>query len=470
MLLSSYIFYGFLLKPALLVILTIVILITYFFGRIIDASQDSIARSRLLWAGVLSNLSFLIYFKYLPFLVQNLNILLKMFHSDIILQVPAAQVSTALSFFIFSSISYLADIYFRMAKSEPNLGHLAVYISFFPKLLQGPIERAKDLLTQLKEPYQFDYAMIRSGLLLFMWGLFQKVVVADRLGIFVDVIYNNPHSYSGLTFPVSTYCYAFQLYYDFSGYTNMALGTASFFNIRLTQNFNRPYLATSITDFWRRWHISLSRWIFDYIFEPLQMRWREWGLRGTATALVVTFLIVGIWHGASWGYVVFGALQGLYMTTSLFWKPYQKKLHKRLGLQKTTLLRIWQTVFTFQIFCFALIFFRAKTINDSLFIIKQTVVGLPVDFSRLIEGRESVFQVLSPGQSPGELLFAFCLMIMVTTFSTIERFQNPNTSQIGGFGWLSKVPLPIRVSMYAVLFFLFAFHGASAQSFIYLQF
>jgi len=158
------------------------------------------------------------------------------------------------------------------------------------------------------------------------------------------------------------------------------------------------------------------------------------------------------------------------MTTSLFWKPYQKKLHKRLGLQKTTLLRIWQTVFTFQIFCFALIFFRAKTINDSLFIIKQTVVGLPVDFSRLIEGRESVFQVLSPGQSPGELLFAFCLMIMVTTFSTIERFQNPNTSQIGGFGWLSKVPLPIRVSMYAVLFFLFAFHGASAQSFIYLQF
>jgi D-alanyl-lipoteichoic acid acyltransferase DltB (MBOAT superfamily) len=470
LLLCSFIFYGFLHKPALLVILTIVILSTYCFGRIINISQDRITRNRLVWAGILTNLSFLIYFKYLPFIVQNMNTLLKMFHSDITLQVPASQVSTALSFFIFSSISYLADIYFRMSKPEPHLGYLALHISFFPKLLQGPIERAKELLPQLKEPYQFDYAVIRSGLLLFTWGLFQKVVVADRLGVFVDVIYDNPRPFSGLTLIVSTYCYAFQLYYDFSGYTNMALGTASLFNIRLTQNFNRPYLATSIVEFWRRWHISFSRWIFEYIFEPLQMHWREWGIRGTAAALVVTFLIVGIWHGASWGYIVFGALQGLYIVTSLFWKPYQKKLHKRLGLQKTTLLRIWQTVFTFQIFCFALIFFRTRTISDALYIIKQSIAGLPVDFSRLMVGPGSVFQILSPLQSPSELLFALCLMIMLTIFSAIERSQNPNTSQLGGFGWLSKVPLPIRISIYAVLFYLFAFHGASTQNFIYLQF
>ena len=136
----------------------------------------------------------------------------------------------------------------------------------------------------------------------------------------------------------------------------MALGTASLFNIRLTQNFNRPYLATSIADFWRRWHISFCRWILDYIFEPLQMSWREWGIRGTAAALIVTFLASGIWHGASWGYIVWGGLHGVYLAISIFWKPYQKKLHKRLGLQKTWRLKIWQTAVTFHLVCFTYIF------------------------------------------------------------------------------------------------------------------
>ena len=182
----------------------------------------------------------------------------------------------------------------------------------------------------------------------------------------------------------------------------MALGIACLFNIRLTQNFNRPYLATSIADFWRRWHISLSRWILDYIFKPLQMLWREWGIIGTSVALVVTFLIVGIWHGASWGYVAFGGLQGLYLTTSLFWKPYQKKLHKRLGLQNTILLRSWQTLCTFHLICFAYIFFRATTIDDALYIIKQTVAGLPADFYRIVGVPGSFFQALFPAQSPGD--------------------------------------------------------------------
>ncbi len=470
LLLSSYIFYGYLLKPALLVVLTAVILITYYFGKLIYASQSKSTRNRLLWVGVIINLLFLVYFKYLPFIYQNLNILLKMIDSSIVLQVPAPKIFTALSFYIFSSISYLADIYFRMAKPEPHLGYFALHISFFPKLLQGPIERAKDMLPQLKAAYQFDYSMIRRGLLLFMWGLFQKVVVADRLGVFVNSIYGDPQSYSGLTLLTSTYCYAFQLYFDFAGYTNMALGIAGLFNIRLTQNFNRPYLATSISDFWRRWHISLSNWIFEYIFEPLQMNCRKWGIRGTVVALTVTFLVVGIWHGATWGYVVFGALHGLYMTTSLFWKPYQKKLHRHLGLQKTTLLRIWQTIFTFQIFCFSLIFAKAGTIDDALYIVTQTATGLSADLSKLMAGQGSFVQFLGPVQVPGEIIFALCVMIMLTIFSAIERSQNPNDPLLGGFGWLSKVWLPIRISTYAVLFYLFAFHGASSQSFIYLQF
>jgi len=470
LLLASYIFYGFLLKPALLFVLTLVILITFWFGKLISNNPDRSKRKWLLWAGVIANLSLLIYFKYIPFFTENLNLLLRILHVNVSANVPSLLVSIGLSFFIFQAISYLADIYFRITKPEPHLGYFALYLSFFPKLLQGPIERAKDLLAQLKEPYQFDYGVIRNGLLLFMWGLFQKVVVADRLGLFVDVIYNNPHSYSGLTFLVATYCYAFQIYYDFSGYTNMALGTASLFNIRLTQNFNRPYLATSVADFWRRWHISFCRWILDYIFEPLQMRWRDWGIRGTAAALIVTFLASGIWHGASWGYIVWGGLHGFYLAISIFWKPYQKKLHKRLGLQKTWRLKIWQTAVTFHLVCFTYIFFRATSFADALHIVKQIVTGVPADFSRMMLSHESFFQALCPVQLQGELLFTLCLVILASIFSAIERSQSQNASQAGGFTWLSKVPLPIRISIYAVLFYMFAFHGASTQSFIYLQF
>lgn len=470
LLLASYIFYGFLLKPALLVVLTLVILITFWLGKLISNNPDPSKRKWLLWTGVIANLSLLVYFKYIPFLTENLNLLFGILNANVSIHVPQSFVSIGLSFFIFQAISYLADIYFRITKPEPHIGYFALYLGFFPKLLQGPIERAKGLLPQLKEPYRFDYAMVRNGLYLFAWGLFKKVVVADRLGILVDSIYSDVHSYSGLSLLVATYCYAFQIYYDFSGYTDMALGTASLFNIRLTQNFNRPYLATSIADFWRRWHISFCRWILDYIFEPLQMRWREWGVRGTAAALIVTFLASGIWHGASWGYIVWGGLHGVYLVISIFWKPYQKKLHKYLGLQKTLLLKVFQILLTFQLVCFTYIFFRASTLADALYIIKESVTGVTGDISRIMTSQVSVVQILFPGQLQGEVLLILCLMVMIAIFSAIERSQSPNTSQIGGFAWLSKVPLPIRISIYAGLLYMFAIHGASTQSFIYMQF
>ena len=241
--------------------------------------------------------------------------------------------------------------------------------------MQGPIERAGDLLPQLRSASGFDQQNFRAGALQFGWGLFKKAVLADRLAFYVNAVYGDVHAYSGLPLLVATYIYAFQLYYDFSGYTDMALGTARMLNIRLTQNFNAPYLARSVADFWRRWHISFSRWILDYLFKPLQMRLRYWKSLGTAVALLVAFLASGIWHGASWCVVIWGGLHGVYLAASVLWQPWRKRLYRRLGLEKSKALQIWQTAVTFNLVCFAWIFFRAATAADAWYVVKHLFDG-----------------------------------------------------------------------------------------------
>lgn len=361
---ASLVFYASLKIPYLLGVIVLVTVATYGFGRWIHTAKLPAAKRRLLWGGIAANVLILVAMKYVPFLAENLAALLSLFGSPT--QLPHIQllVAVGVSYYVFQAISYLCDIYLEIAEPEQHFGYFALYLAFFPKLLQGPIERAGDLLPQLKAKYAFDYENMRFGLLLFTWGLFKKVVLADRLGLYVDAVYADVAVYHGLPLLAATYAYAFQIYFDFSGYTDMALGTARLFNIRLTDNFNRPYLATSVADFWRRWHITFSRWILDYIFKPLQMSWRNGKEWGTAAALVVTFLVSGLWHGANWGFIVWGLLHGSYMACSVFWRPYQKKLHKTLKLDKTRWLKIWQVLATFHLVCFAWVFFRLDSLAE----------------------------------------------------------------------------------------------------------
>ncbi len=375
LLLSSYIFYGFILKPVLLIALTAVILGTFRIGQLIDESEDSSKRRIFLWVGVCLNLALLIYFKYLAFITQNLNFLLSSTGINFAFIEPITIISIGLSFYIFQAISYLADIYFRMTKPESHLGYFSLYLAFFPKLLQGPIERASDLLPQLKEKYTFNYDNMRFGMLLFTVGLFKKVVIADRLGLAVDVVYNNVHQFQGLPLILATYAYAFQIFMDFSGYTDMALGSALLFNINLTQNFNNPYLSTSVADFWRRWHISLSRWILDYLFEPLQILLRNMGKWGTALALMIAFVLAGVWHGANWTYVAFGLVHGIYLASSFIYKPYQKKLYKALKIKKTIFLKAWQLFVIFNLMSFAWVIFRSSNISEAFYVITHLFAG-----------------------------------------------------------------------------------------------
>lgn len=366
LLLASYGFYASFEAKYLLAVLLSVTAISYVCGLRIAAQQDESLRKRWLWFGSFTCVIILAVLKLLPFLETKVGSIFGLGSSG-----SATIISIGVSYFTFQAISYMADIYLEMLEPESHFGRFALYMAFFPKLLQGPIERAGDLLPQLRREYRFDYDAVRTGLFLFVWGLFKKVVIADRLASFVDEAFKNVNHISGLPLLITVYWFSLQIYFDFSGYTDMARGTARIFGINLTENFTSPYLATSIADFWRRWHISFSRWILDYIFKPLQMQWRSLGQTSTALALLVTFLISGVWHGVSWGFVVWGSLHGIYLATSTYYRPYQKKIYKWLGIEKSRWLKVWQAVVTFNLVSFAWIFFRMPTLSDAFSVIER---------------------------------------------------------------------------------------------------
>jgi alginate O-acetyltransferase complex protein AlgI len=386
---ASVFFYAMLKAPLLIFAWATVVAISFFAGLRIAASSEEATRKRILWAGIIANVCVLAGIKYLRLLFHAL--------------LPTANsvgnrwfVTLGVSYYTLQAISYLVDLYLGTAEPERHCGRFALYMGFFPKLLQGPIERASDLLPQLHVLQGFDYGNVRSGLLLFAWGLFKKVAVANRLAAYVNTVYYDPHGYSGITLAAATYMYAIQVYADFSGYTDMALGVARLFNIRLTQNFNSPYLAASVADFWRRWHISFSRWILDYIFKPLQMQWRDAQTLGVAAALMVTFLFSGLWHGASMNFVIWGALHGVFIATSVFTKPWQDRVYEHARLKDHPLRRLIQVFVTFHLVTFAWIFFRASSLADAWYVVTHLLSTTSSHVSPLASQSSGLANLLSP--------------------------------------------------------------------------
>jgi len=450
LLVASYGFYAAFKVPYLLAVLLMVTGISYMCALRIAAQRDEASRKRWLWIGNFSCVAILALLKYLPFIKAEANSIFGLNSTS-----SSAIISIGVSFFTFQSISYLTDVYLETEEPEHHFGYYALYLAFFPKLIQGPIERADDLLPQLKKPFTFDYDNTRIGLVTIAWGLFKKVVIADRMGIFVNAVYNDVHSYHGISLLLATYYFAIQLYCDFSGYTDMALGTARIFNINLTQNFNSPYLAESVAEFWRRWHISFSRWIFDYIFRPLQMRWRNWGVWGTSCGLIITFLVSGIWHGASWGYVIWGLLHGTYLAVSIFTRPKLLKLYKYLRIEKTIFLKLIRIVITFNLICFAWVFFRANSINDIFYILNNIF-----DLSTFVGLDNQLITIATFGQSIPDfmvLVLSLTLMILVGLFK--DRFR------------LFDKGIIVRWAIYLVLVsWIILLYYDSKDSFLYAKF
>lgn len=449
LLIASLGFYACLKAPHLLLALGFSTLLSYRMGLAIGREPREERQRVYLWVGILGNVLLLIGLKYLPFIANNLRFLAG--------AEPVAGwnlSSIGVSFFVFQAISYLADVYLGLADPEANLGHFALHMAFFPKLLQGPIERAGDLLPQLKQPVRFKYAHARDGLFLMGWGLFKKLVLADRLGLYVDPVYDHAQAgTSGVTFLLATYAFAFQLYFDFSGYTDMALGAARVFGIQLTSNFNSPYLATSVADFWRRWHITFSRWVLDYLFKPLQMHWRQWRNAGVALALLITFAISGLWHGAGWGYIIWGVLQGAFLAMGIFWKPLQKKLHKACRLEKTWVLKAWQVVATFHLVCLSWIFFRARSLPDAMHILRSLL-------SRDQPRNLTAFLASHGKDNLAILVLGFSVVCLVSWL----KHRRPTPPDLAAY------PSFVRWGLaYLLLFGLLALRASGGQ-FIYLQF
>lgn len=457
MLISSYLFYYLIGSFRLLLLLIFITSINYLLAIKIVACRECIKKNIFVF-GVSVNVFVFIVYKFSHIVVQNIGLIPDFLKTTGLMPSSAEPVVLiGVSFYIFQLIAYLSDVYLEKVSPETHFGHFLLFTSFYPKLLQGPIERSADLLPQFKNMKMPGWQEIKSAVLLFTVGLFLKVVLADNLAIRVDTAYADPASAGGFQLLVAAYSYSFQIYYDFYGYMCMALGVAQLYGIRLSHNFNSPYLAVSIVDFWRRWHITLSRFLMDYIFTPLQLRWRQHKKRGTAYALLVTFLISGIWHGTGWNFIVWGAGHGILMIMAMYSQPVSRKFFSKLTGNIAKLHRIFQVVITFNLLTFLWIFFRSSNLTESWLVIEKifTFATLESLYYLARNYREMFSLPLFLDNIHYLILFVIFLNAMVLKIDLNK---------------IAKRNILLRWSFYYVLLFSILSFNVSSGDFIYLKF
>jgi D-alanyl-lipoteichoic acid acyltransferase DltB (MBOAT superfamily) len=356
---------------ALLIFVSTVI--TYISGLIIDKNSKHIKLKKLLVAGsFIINLGILFYFKYTNFVFRTISDIANLMHIEYNYPVFDIVLPVGISFYTFQALSYTMDVYREEVKAERNFFRYALFVSFFPQLVAGPIERSKNLLHQLAGPHKFSFEDMREGLLLMLWGYYLKIVLADRIAIFVDTVYGNFTKYSGMYLIVATVLFAVQIYCDFAGYSTIAMGAAKILGIQLMENFNAPYLSASVAEFWRRWHISLTSWFKDYLYIPLGGS-RKGKVRKYINKIIV-FVVSGLWHGAHLSFIAWGGVNGLYQVIGEMIKPIRDRLVLKLHLNRESLgHKLLCIVGTFVLIDFSWIFFRANSTVDAFNIIKSMV-------------------------------------------------------------------------------------------------
>ena len=358
--------------------------ITYMAAIAISHSSSKTIQQILLTVSLLTNFSVLIFFKYLTFFNKILDTLLLLIQVPYEIRAPNVLLPIGISFYLFRTTSYLIDVYRNDLKPEKHFGIFSLYVSFFPSLLAGPIDRATRLLPQFHQKLRFDKSSIWTGLQLILLGFFKKVVIADRLSIYVDNVFNNITYHKGFGCLLASFFYTIQIYCDFSGYSDIAIGCAAIMGFRLMTNFNNPYFATTIPDFWRRWHISLSTWFRDYVYIPLGGSRK--GLPRTLANFMITMLLCGLWHGASWTFVFWGGAHGLLLCLSKLTLSWRDRLSQQFALPsclKTTV----RIIVTFNVVNLLWVFFRASSIQDAFSIIYnmlQTFNTKPLNLDRII--------------------------------------------------------------------------------------
>jgi len=425
--------------PYYILILAFTICVDYVAGISIENAEGR-RRKLFLVISLISNIGILAFFKYFNFLNDNLTELGHLLHQPFGLQHLSILLPIGLSFHTFQAMSYTIEIYRGNQKAERHFGIFSLYVMFYPQLVAGPIERPQNLLHQFREKHSFDYGRVSDGLKLMLWGFFKKVVIADRLANYVDQVYGNPAGYHGLPIIIATIFFAFQIYCDFSGYTDIAIGAAQVMGFHLMDNFNRPYFSASISEFWRRWHISLSSWFRDYMYISLggnRVTIPRWYFN-----LFITFIVSGLWHGANWTFIIWGALNGFYIIMEQVLKPVRLKLPKIKALN---------ILITFILIDFAWIFFRASSLQNAKLVIKN------------------MFHFANGG-----LLWAifdkydfYICVVSILFMEWVHYLERHNKMR----HFFNDKPLVFRWSMYiGILWFIWVYGVFGAREFIYFTF
>ena len=441
---SSYCFYYY-WNNWYLVLILVSTLIDYWAGIKIDESNSKRRKWFFLQWSILLNLGLLFYFKYFNFFNAQIAIVAEWFGIPF---TPASHDLTlplGISFYTFQTMSYSIDVYKGRLKAERHLGRYALYVSFFAQLAAGPIERAGRLLKQFHGQHQFEYKRIREGLQLILWGFFKKIVIADRLSRYVQEVYQNPEAYQGPSIWIATWFFVFQIFCDFSAYSDIAIGTARILGINLSLNFGHsPYFSTSFTQFWEKWHITLTTWVRDYLYMPLARRYRKPWQRPWLWFFV--FLIIGLWHGANWTFVVWGGLNGLYLVIENKLQVYP--VMRSIGVP-SIIRKIIYAILIFNLTAFSAVFFIADSIGDAFTLLGQSMIW----------SSDSIF-LYGEVSFLANLFFLLFMELMHFKMKDVQIYQ-----YLGKKNWLQRWAFYF-FTVYAILFF-----GLPGQvEFIYFDF
>jgi alginate O-acetyltransferase complex protein AlgI len=447
---ASYYFYmAWKVEYALLIFTSTVV--DYVAALAMGRSAERRVRRRWLGLSLVTNLGLLFTFKYANFASDSLRMAAE--RVNVFADFPTFDLllPVGISFYTFQTLSYTIDVYRGHQQPERHFGRFAVFVAFFPQLVAGPIERAGRLLPQFAERHAFDYGQFKGGIKLILFGLFKKLVIADQAALYVDAVHADPAGQPGLSLLVAGYLFAFQLYCDFSGYSDIAVGSARLMGFRLMENFRRPYLAASIQDFWRRWHVSLSTWFRDYVYIPLG------GNRGTrgrwATAIAAVFLTSGLWHGANWTFFVWGGLHAVFMLTGATTTALRENLAARLPRWLRGPRLFFGVLLTFHLWAFSLIFFRSQGVGDAFVYMEGLASRMAWSEAALLAG----------------LTWPDLIAITLPIFAllALEVWQGERT----WLQFLERRSAPFRVVLYVLLFFSILTLGPmESQEFIYFQF
>ncbi|MFT5724655.1 MAG: alginate O-acetyltransferase complex protein AlgI [Bacteroidia bacterium] len=451
---ASYFFYGWWDWRFLSLILFSTV-VDYTVGLALKTENNLTKRKVLLWLSVGVNLGFLGFFKYYNFFLDNFITAFSFFGTDISIHSLKIVLPVGISFYTFQTLSYTLDVYNRKLEPTNDFIGFAAFVSFFPQLVAGPIERATRLLPQFYKKRTFDYHQAVDGMRQILWGLFKKIVIADNCAEYANLIFNNSADYPGSTLILGAIFFTFQIYGDFSGYSDIAIGTSRLFGFNLMQNFNFPYFSRDIAEFWRRWHISLSTWFRDYLYIPLG------GSRGS-TALKIRnifaiFIISGFWHGANWTFIIWGALNAVYfLPLMLTGKNRTNTEIVAQGKVLPSVKEFLKIVGTFGLTVFAWIFFRAESLNNAVVYISEIFSTSVFRIPYIIE------------EGSGIQSLPFNIISIMFIFVLVEWFGREGKFAIERFGL--KWRRPTRYAFYCIIVFAIFWFGGKEQEFIYFQF